>query len=112
MPSVDVSWEFILKVAAFILLVAGGITTVIKAGQAIGNISVRKRVTALEGRMKSVEDRLQLGDERFKNQSDDLGQVLITMQAMMMHMISGNDKEKLRETEKELQEYLAKRGSR
>ena len=88
---------------------AGAITAIIKAGQAIGNISVRKRVTALEGRMKSVEDRLALGDKRFKSQSDDLGQVLITMQAIIMHMVSGNDREKLKETEKELQGYLAKR---
>ena len=112
MPSVDISWDFILKVFALVLLVAGGITTVIKAGQAIGNVSVRKRVTALENRMDKVEARLLLGDKRFQSQSDDLGQVLITMQAMMMHMISGNDKEKLRETEKELQNYLAKRGSK
>ena len=109
MPSIDVSWDFILKVIALIVGAAGAVTAIIKAGQAIGNISVRKRVTALESRMNSVESRLVLGDKRFQSQSDDLGQVLITMHAVVMHMISGNDKDKLQNTEKELTAYMAKR---
>lgn len=114
MPSVDfpqpvITWELVLQAVALILAIAGAIVTVVKAAEAIGRISVRKRVISLEARMDRVEDRLRAGDRRFQAQSDDLGQVLVTLQAVMMHMISGNDTEKLRNTEKELTDYIAKR---
>lgn len=112
MPPVDLSWDFILKVLALLVGAATSIAAIIKAVQLIGSVSVRKKVKELEGRMSSVEGRLALGDKRFQSQSDDLGQVLTTMQAIMMHLISGNDRDKLKETEKELQIYLAKRGSK
>lgn len=114
MPSVEIqnpaiTWEFVLQVIALILALGAAIVTVTKAIEAIGKISVRKRVIELETRMKKVEDRLELGDKRFQSQSDDLGQVLLTMHAIMMHLISGNDKDKLQATEKELTVYMAKR---
>ena len=107
--SLNLSWEFVLQVVALLLFLAGAIVAVIKAVEAVGKISVRKKVAELETRMDKVEGRLVLGDKRFQSQSDDLGQVLITMHAMMMHMISGNDKDKLQVTEKELTAYMAKR---
>ena len=114
MPSVEIpqpilTWEFVLQVIAVILALATAIVTVTKAVEAIRKISVRKKVSDLETRMDKVENRLKLGDRRFAEQSDDLGQVLVTMQAIMMHMISGNDRDKLRSTEKELTDYIAKR---
>ena len=114
MPSVEstsfvLTWEFILQVIALILALAAGIVSVSKAVEAITKMSVRKKVNSLEDRMNKVEDRLKQGDKRFEAQSDDLGQVLISMHAIVMHMISGNDKDKLQATEKEMTEYMAKR---
>jgi len=114
MPSVEganfvLTWEFILQVIALILAVGTGIVTVVKAVEAIMKYSVRKKVKNLETRMDAVETRLKLGDKRFEAQSDDLGQVLVSMHAIVMHMISGNDKDKLQATEKEMTAYMAKR---
>ena len=109
LPQPILTWEFVLQVIALILAAATAVITITKAMEAIRKVSVRKKVSDLEDRMDKVENRLKLGDRRFTEQSDDLGQVLVTMQAMMMHMISGNDREKLRSTEKELTDYIAKR---
>ena len=112
LPKAGITFEGILYAVALLVALCGVLVGIVKGWEAWKKISVRDRVKDLEDRMDKVEERLKLGDKRFQNQSDDLGQVLITMQAMMMHMISGNDKEKLKETEKELQQYLAKRGSK
>lgn len=114
MPSVEnvsfpVTWEFILQVIALVLAIGAGVVTIVKALEAITKYSVRKKVKDLETRMDAVEERLRLGDKRFEAQSDDLGQVLVSMHAIVMHMISGNDKDKLQATEKEMTEYMAKR---
>ena len=114
MPSVEavsfpVTWEFILQVIALVLAIGAGVVTIVKALEAITKYSVRKKVKDLETRMDAVEERLILGDKRFEAQSDDLGQVLVSMHAIVMHMISGNDKDKLQATEKEMTEYMAKR---
>ena len=114
MPSVEnvsfpVTWEFILQVIALVLAIGAGVVTIVKALEAITKYSVRKKVKDLETRMDAVEERLRLGDKRFEAQSDDLGQVLVSMHAIVMHMIWGNDKDKLQATEKEMTEYMAKR---
>ena len=111
LPKAGISFEGILYAIALIVAIAGVIVALVKGWEAWRKISVRDRVSGLEGRMSAVEARLILGDKRFQSQSDDLGQVLITMQAIMMHMISGNDKDKLRATEEELTAYMAKRAS-
>lgn len=112
LPKAGITFEGILYAVALLVAVCGVVVAIVKGWEAWKKISVRDRVKDLEDRIDKCENRLKLGDKRFQSQSDDLGQVLITMQAMMMHMISGNDREKLKETEKELQQYLAKRGSK
>ena len=111
LPNAGITFNGILYAVALIVAIAGVVVALVKGWEAWKKISVRDRVAKLEERTTKIESRLQLGDKRFQSQSDDLGQVLITMQAIMMHMISGNDKEKLRETEKELTEYMAKRAT-
>ena len=112
LPKAGITFEGILYALALIVAIAGVIVAIVKGWEAWKKISVRDRVTHLEARMAAVDARLELGDKRFQSQSDDLGQVLITMQAIMGHMISGNETDKLRETERELQEYMAKRVTR
>jgi hypothetical protein len=41
-----------------------------------------------------------------------MGQVLQTLSALQMHFISGNDKEKLQESNKELTAYMNQRATR
>ena len=112
LPNAGLSWDSIVYAVAILVAVAGIIVSLYKGWEVLKKVSVRDRVTDLEKRMGKVEDRLTLGDTRFQNQSDDLGQVLITMHAIMMHMISGNDRDKLQETEKELTKYMAHRKTR
>ena len=66
----------------------------------------------LEMRMDACEKRLRRGDKIFKQQSDDLGQVLVTMQGLLLHFITGNDHERLKETNEELTAYMAERATR
>lgn len=109
LPKAGITFEGILYAVALVVAVAGVIVAIVKGWEAWKKISVRDRVKGLEDRMDKVESRLVLGDQRFQSQSDDLGQVLITIQAIMMHMISGNDTDKLRRTEEELTAYMARR---
>ena len=62
--------------------------------------------------MDACEKRLRRGDKIFKQQSDDLGQVLVTMQGLLLHFITGNDHERLKETNEELTAYMAERATR
>ena len=62
--------------------------------------------------MSRIETRLEAGNRRFKAQSADMGQVLQTLSALQMHFISGNDKEKLQESNKELTAYMNQRATR
>ena len=114
MPSVEIpkaqlSWETVLLIVAGLVVVAEVISSLLKGWKAWREISVRDRVAKLEGRMGEVEERLKLGDKRFDKQSDDLGQVLDTMNALLLHMISGNDHDKLQQTQKELMRYITHR---
>ena len=72
----------------------------------------RDKVKDLEGRMKKVEARLSLGDKRFDLQSDDMGHLLNTQMALMIHFVSGNDHDKLREQIDSLSTYMAQRATK
>ena len=108
----SLSWNSILVAVAVLVAISGIAVALFKGWEVYKKVSLRDRVKDLETRMNKVEDRLKLGDSRFQNQSDDLGQVLITMHASMMHMISGNDRDKLQETERDLTKYMAHRKTR
>ena len=59
-----------------------------------------------------MEARLQLGDKRFELQSDDMGQTLSTLQALLVHFITGNDHDRLREQLTGLNNYMGQRATR
>ena len=59
-----------------------------------------------------MEARLQLGDKRFELQSDDMGQTLSTLQALLVHFITGNDHDRLRDQLTGLNTYMTQRATR
>lgn len=111
-PTIALSFDGLLLVAAVIILFFVLAATVRSGIEAIRGMSVRGRVKNLETQMESVNKRLDKGTRKFKAQSDDIGQLLIVNQSMLMHFITGNDHEKLRETNESLTAYMAARASR
>lgn len=111
-PTVSLSFETVLLTGAVILAFFGVCAAIVKGVEAWKKISLRDRVKTLEGRMDTVEARLEKGNRKFRAQSDDMGQILITMQGLLLHFITGNDHERLRETNEELTAYMAARATR
>lgn len=116
LPEAGITFESVLYVVALIVAVAGVLAALVKGWEAWKKISVRDKVkaveercAALEGRMRKVEARLSLGDKRFELQSDDMGHMLNTQMALMMHFYSGNDHEKLKDQITALTEYMNER---
>ena len=111
-PTIALSFDGLLLVAAVIVLFFVLASTIRSGIEAIKGMSVRGRVKKLETQMETVNERRKKGSRRFKNQSDDIGQLLIVNQSMLMHFITGNDHEKLREANESLVAYMAARTSR
>ena len=107
-----ITFESVLYVIAFLVAVAGVLVALVKGWEAWRKISVRDRVKDLEGRMGKVEARLRLGDKRFDLQSDDMGHLLNTQMALMIHFVSGNDHDKLREQIGALSTYMSERATK
>jgi hypothetical protein len=109
LPDATISFDSILYVVALIVAVSGVLVAIVKGWEAYKKISVRDRVKDLEGRMAQVEARLQLGDKRFELQNDDMGAMLATQQALLLHFITGNDHSKLQEELSKLNTYMTQR---
>ena len=112
LPDAAFSWDAVIYTVALIVAAAGVLVALVKGWEAFKKISVRDRVKSLEGRMNSVEARLSLGDRRFELQSDDMGQLLSTQLAVMIHLKSGNDHDKLDTQITDLTEYMTRRATR
>lgn len=112
LPDAGITFEGVVYVIALIVAVSGVLVAIVKGWEAWRKISVRDRVKSLEGRMSKVEARLSLGDKRFDMQSDDMGQTLETLQALIVHFISGNDHDRLREQLTSLNNYMTHRATR
>ena len=111
-PDAAFSWDMILYVVAFIVAVSGILVAIVKGWEAWKKISLRDRVSKLEGRMAKVEARLQLGDKRFELQNDDMGAMLATQQALLLHFITGNDHKKLQDELTKLNSYMTQRATK
>ena len=85
-PKVSLSFDTLLLAGAVILAFFAVLVAVVKGVEAWKKISLRDRVKGLEMRMDACEKRLRRGDKIFKQQSDDLGQVLVTMQGLLLHV--------------------------
>ena len=112
LPDAAFSWDAVIYAVALLVSLAGILVALVKGWEAWKKISVRDRVKLLEGRMEKVEARLSLGDRRFELQSDDLGHLLNTQQALMIHFLSGNDHDKLRDQITALSEYMSQRATK
>lgn len=112
LPDAAITFDSVLYTLALIVVAAGVITTIVKGWESIKKISVRSRIKSLEGRMAKVEARLQLGDKRFELQSDDMGQMLEVMQSLLIHFISGNDHNVLKNNLEGLNKYMSARTTR
>lgn len=119
LPEAGITFDSILYVVALIVAVSGVLVAIVKGWEAWKKISVRDkvsaldgRVTSLEGRMKKVEARLQLGDKRFELQNDDMGAMLATQQALLLHFITGNDHKKLQDELAKLNSYMTQRSAK
>ena len=112
LPEAGITFDSILYVIALVGAVSGVLVALVKGWEAWKKISVRDRVAKLEGRMSKVEARLQLGDKRFDLQSDDMGHLLNSQMALMLHFVSGNDHDKLREQITALSEYMTQRATK
>ena len=108
------------------LLGAGAIITLSSAGAVIANIIHKakapnkkqdERLAALEEDVKKIEERLELGNQRFENDANKLvalehsmkttNKIIIeSLQALTAHAIDGNNIEQLRQSEKSLNDYL------
>lgn len=106
------TFDSVMIAVAVVLVGFGLIKAIVSGVEAWKKISLRDRVKGLEDRMKKVEDRLDAGNRRFSHQSEDMGQILQTLNALQLHFISGNDHDKLRESNEKLVEYMNKRATR
>ena len=111
-PDVVINWDTIMYFVALLVAVSGILVALVKGWEAWRKISVRDRVKELEGRRTKVEARLQLGDKRFDLQSDDMGHLLNSQMALMLHFYSGNDHDKLKEQISTLSEYMTERATK
>ena len=112
LPDATITLDGILYIFAVAVAVCVAISSIYKGWEALKKISVRDRVKALEGRLDKVEARLQLGDKRFELQSDDMGAMLATQQALLLHFITGNDHAKLKDELQNLNNYMNQRATR
>lgn len=112
LPDAAFTWDTVIYIVAVLVAVSGVLVALVKGWEAWKKISVRDRVKDLEGRMSKVEARLKLGDKRFDLQNDDMGHLLQIQMTLMMHFVSGNDHDKLREQITALSEYMAQRATK
>ena len=112
LPDAAITWDTVVYIVAVLVAVSGVLVALVKGWEAWKKISVRDRVKDLEGRMSKVEARLKVGDMRFDLQNDDMGHLLNTQQALMLHFITGNNNDKLRTQLTELGNYMSERATK
>ncbi len=112
LPDGRITWESILYTVALLVTLAGVLAALVKGWEAYRKISLRDRVRRLEGEIAEIRGRLHVGDLRLDLQSDDMGQILSSLQALLLHFISGNDHERLRGQLTGLNQYVNTRTTR
>lgn len=70
---------------------------------------VDAELRALAGRLTQAENRLTRGDQRFDGIEGDLTQLLNAMNGYLLHQITGNSVDRLKEIKADLDEYMARR---
>lgn len=116
MPDVKLDLQTVLLALAVVLLIANTITTLNKGKKDWSELSgadrrnqeiaaIKNRVTALETSMSAVEQRLTEGENNFEKIRKDTGQIMDVLDGLLLHFISGNDREKLKSVKQDLDHY-------
>lgn len=121
MPEVTLNGGNLLVTLAVILIVLEGLSVISKGVEAWKKLTgrdarakemegVKERLASLETWKTTVDHRLQQGNQRFKENQDDMIESLKALHRIVRHLQSGNDHDKLQQTDEQLYEYLLKRG--
>lgn len=121
MPNVELSGESLLITLAVILIVLEAISVISKGVEGWKKLTgrdervkamndVKERIGKLEKWRLTVDARLKEGDELFKKSDADAMMSLLALHRIVKHLQTGNDHEKLKETDDQMYEYLLKRG--
>ena len=121
MPNVELSGSTLLVTLAVILILLEGISVVSKGVDAWKKITgrderaremaqVKERLANIESWQITVNNRLENGNHRFDEGKKDTTEILKTLHRIVKHLQSGNDHDKLQQTDDQLFEYLVKRG--
>ena len=121
MPDITLNGQNLLVTLAVILIVLEGISVLSKGVDAWKKLtgrderaqemnSVKERLTNLETWQGTVNARLDQGNKRFEDGQKDTTEILKTLHRIVKHLQSGNDHDKLKETDDQLFEYLVNRG--
>ena len=121
MPQVELSGNNILVTLAVILIILEGITVLSKGVDAWKKLTgrderaremaqVKDRLANIEAWQITVNNRLDQGNHRFDESKKDTTEILKTLHRIVKHLQSGNDHDKLQQTDDQLFDYLVKRG--
>lgn len=115
-----ITWESVLVAAGILVGVCGLIGTIwkgVEAWKKLTHVEERRNAEAAQNQeiaqikedLRTVENRLNDGDDHFRATRNDMTEVLNVLNSMLMHFISGNDHEKLRGVKEKLDQYMALR---
>ena len=116
MPEVTLGLYTILLALAVVLLIANMVSTLNKGRKDLRELTgadrrsteiseIKGRITACEKDIGDIKVRLGEGEKNFGKISKDTEQIMNVLDGMLMHFISGNDREKLRSVKEELDHY-------
>ena len=116
MPEVTLGLDTILLALAVVLLIANMVSTLNKGRKDFRELTgadrrsaelteIKGRLTTCENDIRGITSRLDEGEKNFGKISKDTEQIMNVLDGMLMHFISGNDREKLRSVKEELDHY-------
>lgn len=121
MPQVELTGGNLLVTLAVILIVLEGVSVLSKGVDAWKKLTgrderakemqdVKERLANIESWQITVNNRLEQGNHRFDEGKKDTTEILKTLHRIVKHLQSGNDHDKLQETDEKLYDYLLNRG--
>lgn len=113
--SIQEFWTILMGCCSALITIAAAVSIIVSAVKKLKepeNVQ-NKKISDMEAKMKSLEDRLTKHEEYFNNDNKRLLAIeegnRVTQKALlalMSHAINGNDIQKLKEAENDLREYL------
>lgn len=117
MPEITLSGSSILTTLAVILIVLESISIISKGVEGIKNLTGKdsrqkekrefeNRIISLESRMTSAEHRLDQGNRRFAETTNDTTETLLALKGIIQYLRNNSDESKLVTVETKLDKYL------